>query len=135
MRIVVGAIWIAASCAFVAFVADQFSTRHERILDQGRILDGREYVLFQTCTGEPYHIMLFIRDTQGEWLFHYVDHEAWPWRSGGHLDFSDGRVRVFHGKEPFCTVDSTPTQDGTRYPAATTAEELFDSCRKHEPLP
>ena len=130
-RIVIGTIWLVASCALVAFAADQFSVRHERILDHGRMPDGREYVLFQTCTGEPYNVELFIRDAQGKWVFYYVDHEVWPWRSGGHLDFSGGTVRVFHGNEPFCTIDLIPTKDATDYPASTTAEELFDSCRAH----
>ncbi len=129
--IVAGAIWLLLSCGFVAFVADMFGARHECILDHGKTPSGREYVLFQVCTGEPYSVELYVRNTRGEWQFHYVDHEVWPWRHGGRLDFSSGEVRVFCGDEPFQTIDIEES-DGpgpSDYPAAMTAEEVFSCCR------
>ena len=129
--IVVGATWLLLSCGLVAFVSDQFSARHERILDHGKTPDGREYVLLQVCTGEPYNIKLVVRNAKREWQFYYVDHEVWPWRHGGRLDFSSGEVRVFCGDEPFQTIDIEES-DGpgpSDYPAAMTAEEVFGCCR------
>lgn len=128
---VAGTIWLVLSCALVVFAADQFSSRHEQILDHGTTPDGREYVLFQVCTGEPYNVKLYVRNAEGEWLFYYVDHEVWPWRHGGRLDFSGGKVRVFCGDEPFRTIDIEENNGSEleRYPATMTAEEVFDSCR------
>lgn len=128
-RVVTGTIWLVLSCVLVAFVADPFSARHEGILDHGTTPDGREYVLFQACNGEPYAVRLYVRNMDGEWLFYYVDHEVWPWRHGGRLDFSDGKVRVFCGEEPFRTID-IEVEDGSkseRYPSTMTAEEVFNS--------
>jgi len=129
--IVTGATWLVLSCGFVAFVADMFSARHERILDHGKTPDGREYVLFQVCTGEPYNVQLYIRNAKGKWQFYYVDHEVWPWRHGGRMDFSDGNVRVFCGDEPFRTIDleEESGSESERYPSTMTAEEVFDNCR------
>ena len=129
--IVVGATWLLLSCGLVAFVSDQFSARHERILDHGKTPDGREYVLLQVCTGEPYNIKLFVRNAKGEWQFYYVDHEVWPWRRGGRLDFSDGKARVFCGDEPFLDIDIDEDggSESCRYPAAMTAEGVFSCCR------
>ena len=130
-RVVAGTMWLVLSCVLVAFVADPFSTRHEGILDHGTTPDGREYVLFQACNGEPYAVQLYVRNKDGEWMFYYVDHEVWPWRHGGRLDFSDGKVRVFCGEEPFRTID-IEEEDGSEsecYPSTMTAEEVFNSCR------
>ena len=129
--IVVGATWLLLSCGLVAFVSDQFSARHERILDHGKTPDGREYVLLQVCNGEPYNIKLFVRNAKGEWQFYYVDHEVWPWRHGGRLDFSGRAARVFCGNEPFRTMDIDEKNDSEPedYPAAMTAEEVFGCCR------
>ena len=132
LRIVVGIIWLVLSCGFAVYVADQSSTRHERILDHGQTPDGREYVLFQVRTGEPYGVRLYIRNAEGEWRFYYVDHETWPWRHGGRVDFFDGKARVLSGDELLRTVDlamydKMPVCDD--YPAEMTAEEVFNSCR------
>ncbi len=133
LRMAVGMIWLVLSCGLAILGADMFSARHERILDHGTTPDGREYVLFQVCTGEPYSVNLYIRNAYGGWLFYYVDHEVWPWRHGGRLDFSDGKVRVFCGDEPFRTIDIEFYEKwiikDERYPAAMTAEEVFNSCR------
>ena len=132
LRIVVGMIWLVASCGLVAFSVDQSSTRHERILDHGKTPDGREYVLFQVRTGEPYDVRLYIRNAEGEWRFYYVDPEARPWRHGGRVDFSDGKARVFCGDELSRTIDlawydKVPVRDA--YPAEMTAEEVYTSRR------
>ena len=129
----VGMIWLVLSSGFAVYIADQFSARHERMLDHGQTPDGREYVLFQVRTGEPYSVELYIRNTEGEWRFYYVDHEVWPWRHGGRVYFSNGKVRVFCGNEQFRTID-IPAKEwewikSKRYPAAMTAEEVFNSCR------
>ena len=132
LRIVVGIIWLVASCGLVEFYNDQSSTRHERILDHGKTPDGREYILFQVRTGEPYDVRLYIRNAKGEWRFYSVDPEARPWRDGGRVDFSDGKVRVLCGDELLRTIDLTmydkmPVYDD--YPAEMTAEEVFNSRR------
>ena len=130
--IVAGAAWLLLSCGLVRFVSDQFSARHECILDHGKTPDGREYVLFQVRTGEPYDVRLYIRNAEGEWRFYYVDPEARPWRHGGRVDFSDGKARVFCGDELSLTIDlawydKVPVHDA--YPAEMTAEEVYTSRR------
>lgn len=130
LRIGVGMIWLVLSCGLVVYIADHFSARHERMLDHGQTPDGREYVLFQVRTGEPYSVELYIRNAEGEWRFYYVDHEVWPWRHGGRVDFSDGKIRVFCGNEPFRTIAKEwEWIKSKRCPAAMTAEEVFNSCR------
>ena len=76
-------------------------------------------------------VELFVRNTKGEWQFYYVDHEVWPWRRGGRLDFSDGKARVFCGDEPFLDIDIDEDggSESCRYPAAMTAEGVFSCCR------
>ena len=131
VRIVVATIWLAVSCSLALLAADSFSSRHERILDHGQTPDGREYVLFQTCTGEPYNVQLYVRNSQEEWQFFYVDHEVWPWRDGGHVEFSEGEARVFCGDKEYCTIELQPSADASRFPATLTAEEVFESGRAH----
>ena len=65
VRIVVATLWLAVSCSLALLAADSFSSRHERILDHGQTPDGHEYVLFQTCTGEPYNVQLYVRNEDG----------------------------------------------------------------------
>ncbi len=127
VRIVGAMLWFTLSCFLALLAADSFSSRHERILDHGQTPDGHEYVLFQTCRGEPYEVELFVRNDQGEWQFFYVDHEVWPWRDGGHVEFSEGEARVFCGDREYCTIDLEPSADVRRLPATMTAEEVFKS--------
>ena len=131
VRIVVATVWLAVSCSLALLAADSFSSRHERILDHGQTPDGHEYVLFQTCRGEPYEVELFVRNEQREWQFFYVDHEVWPWRDGGHVEFREGKARVFCGDSEYCTIDLEPSADVRRLPATMTAEEVFESGRAH----
>ena len=128
-RIVVAAVWLALSCSLVLLAADSFSSRHERILDYGHTPDGHEYVLFQTCKGEPYSVKLFVRNEQEEWQFFYVDHEVWPWRDGGHVEFREGKAHVYCGDREYRTIDLEPSADAKRHPATMTAEEVFESGR------
>ena len=131
VRIVVATLWLAVSCSLALLAADSFSSRHERILDHGQTPDGHEYVLFQTCRGEPYEVELFVRNEQREWQFFYVDHEVWPWRNGGHVEFREGKARVFCGDREYRTIALEPSADARRYPATMTAEEVFESGRAH----
>ena len=107
-RVASGVVWLVVSATLVAVVVDMFSSRHERILDHGKTPDGREYVLVQTCTGEPYAVELYIRDMHGRWVFHYVDHEIFPWRHGGRVEFVGGVARVFEGGVLFKDVELEP---------------------------
>ena len=127
VRIVVATLWLAVSCSLALLATDSFSSRHERILDHGQTPDGHEYVLFQTCRGEPYQVELFVRNSQEEWQFFYVDHEVWPWRNGGHVEFSEGEARVFCGDSEYCTIELEPSADARRLPATMTADEVFKS--------
>ena len=129
VRIVVATLWLAVSCSLALLAADSFSSRHERLLDHGQTPDGHEYVLFQTCRGEPYEVELFVRNEQREWQFFYVDHEVWPWRNGGHVEFREGKARVFCGDREFCAIDLEPSADARRLSATMTAEEVFESGR------
>ena len=112
-RVLAGTVWLASSCVLVALVADPFSTRHEGILDHGEV------------------VQLYVRNTNGGWRFYYVDHEVWPWRHGGQIDFSDGKVCVFCGEELFrvLDIDEENGSESERYPNYMTAEEVFNSCR------
>ena len=127
VRIVGAMLWFTLSCSLALLATDSSSSRHERILDHGQTPDGHEYVLFQTCTGEPYNVQLYVRNSQEEWQFFYVDHEVWPWRDGGHVEFSEGEARVFCGDSEYCTIDLEPSADVRRLPATMTAEEVFKS--------
>ena len=131
VRIVVATVWLALSCSLALLATDSSSSRHERILDHGQTPDGREYVLFQTCTGEPYNVQLYVRNSQEEWQFFYVDHEVWPWHEGGHVEFREGEARVFCGDSEYCTIELEPSADARRFPATMTAEEVFESRRAH----
>ena len=122
VRIVGAMLWLTLSCSLALLATDSFSSRHERILDHGQTPDGHEYVLFQTCRGEPYEVELFVRNDRGGWQFFYVDHEVWPWRDGGHVEFSEGEARVFCGDSEYCTIDLEPSADVRRLPATMTAE-------------
>ena len=128
-RIVIAAIWLAVSCPLALLVLDSFSSRHERILDHGQMPDGREYVLFQTCTGEPYSVQFYVRNEQGEWQYYFVTHEDWPWRDGGHVEFREGKVRVFRGNRKYSTVYLKSSAKAGRHPATMTADEVFESSR------
>ena len=131
VRIVGAMLWLTLSCSLALLATDSSSSRHEQILDHGQTPDGHEYVLFQTCTGEPYNVQLYVRNSQEEWQFFYVDHEVWPWRDGGHVEFSEGEARVFCGDSEYCTIDLEPSADVRRLPATMTAEEVFESGRAH----
>ena len=136
-RVAIGVVWLVVSATLVAVVVDMFSSRHERILDHGKTPDGREYVLVQTCTGEPYAVELYIRDMHGRWVFHYVDHEIFPWRHGGRVEFVGGVARVFEGGVLFKDVELEPpsSQDAKGsledLPSNLSYEELFQlKCSK-----
>ena len=131
VRIVGAMLWLTLSCSLALLATDSSSSRHERILDHGQTPDGHEYVLFQTCKGEPYQVELFVRNEQREWQFFYVDHEVWPWRDGGHVEFSEGEARVFCGDREYRTIELEPSADSSRRPATMTAEEVFESRRAH----
>ena len=128
-RIVIAAIWLAVSCPLALLVADSFSSRHERILDHGHTPDGREYVLFQTCTGEPYSVQFYVRNEQREWQYHFVTHEDWPWRDGGRVEFHEGKAHVFRGGRRYSTIYLRSSANARRHPATMTAEEVFESSR------
>lgn len=136
-RVAIGVVWLVVSATLVAVVVDMFSSRHERILDHGKTPDGREYVLVQTCTGEPYAVELYIRDMHGRWVFHYVDHEIFPWRHGGRVEFVGGVARVLEGGVLFKDVELEPpsSQDAKGsledLPSNLSYEELFQlKCSK-----
>ena len=65
VRIVGAMLWLTLSWSLALLATDSFSSRHERILDHGQTPDGHEYVLFQTCRGEPYEVELFVRNEDG----------------------------------------------------------------------
>ena len=129
-RIAVATVWLL----FTAFALDStFGPWHEKILDRGTAPDGRDYVLvqrFSTPPVEPFAIDLYVRSPGIGWVFHYVEHETFPWRSGGHVEFSDGTASVFCGSKLYKTIDLKPPEttdpyDSPRAPASLSAEDLF----------
>ena len=128
IRIAISAIWLL----FSAFAIDSFCPWpwHVKILDQGTAPDGRSYVLLQTNGGEPCEIRLYIRSEGVGWVFHYVDHEVFPWRFGGHVEFSPdtATARIFRGDEEYKTVAvrSTVEPDANEpFPQSETAEDVL----------
>ena len=62
------------------------------------------------------------------WVFYYIDHEVFPWRCGGHVEFSDGTANVFRGRDVYETVDLLPPGEADShqvYPASLSPEDLF----------
>ena len=129
IRIAISAIWLLVS----AFAIDSYifpGPWHVKILDQGTAPDGRSYVLLQTTRGEPCEICLYIRTEGMGWVFHYVDHEVCPWRSGGHVEFSPDTTtaRIFRGSKEFRTVDVRPPEEpgqSEAFPPSETAEDVL----------
>ena len=125
-RIAVATVWLL----FTAFALDStFGPWHEKILDRGTTPDGRDYVLVQR-RHEPFGIEFYVRSPGIGWVFHYVEHETFPWRSGGHVEFTDGTASVFRGSKLYKTIDLKPPEttdpyDSPRAPASLSAEDLF----------
>ncbi len=122
----------AMGLLFSAFAIDSFCPWpwHVKILDQGTAPDGRSYVLLQTNRGEPCAICLYIRSEGVGWVFHYVDHEVFPWRFGGHVEFSPdtATAKIFRGDEEYkkVAVRSTVELDANEpFPPSETAEDLL----------
>ena len=98
---------------FSLFVLDScFGPWHEKVLDCGTASDGRQYALIQIGGGEPFEIRLYVRSEKTGWVFHYVDHEVFPWRFGGRVEFApdSATAKVFHGSKVFTTVDILPPE-------------------------
>ena len=129
IRIAISAIWLL----FSAFAIDYYffpGPWNVKILDQGTAPDGRSYVLLQTTRGEPCEIRLYIRSEGMGWVFHYVDHEVFPWRFGGHVEFSPdtATARIIRGDEEYKTVAvrSTVEPDANEpFPQSETAEDVL----------
>ena len=129
IRIAISAIWLL----FSAFAIDSYffpGPWNVKILDQGTAPDGRSYVLLQTTRGEPCEIRLYIRSEGMGWVFHYVDHEVFPWRFGGHVEFSPdtATARIFRGDEEYKTVSVRSTVEpdvNEPFPPSETAEDVL----------
>ena len=129
IRIAISAIWLL----FSAFAIDSYffpGPWNVKILDQGTAPDGRSYVLLQTTRGEPCEIRLYIRSEGMGWVFHYVDHEVFPWRFGGHVEFSPdtATARIFRGDEEYKTVAVRSTVEpdvNEPFPQSETAEDVL----------
>ncbi|MBR4613779.1 MAG: hypothetical protein IKO40_13820 [Kiritimatiellae bacterium] len=122
----------AMGLLFSAFAIDSFCPWpwHVKILDQGTAPDGRSYVLLQTNGGEPCEIRLYIRSEGVGWVFHYVDHEVFPWRFGGHVEFSPdtATAQIFRGSKEFNTIDVRPSEEPGQsevLPPSETAEDVL----------
>lgn len=126
-RLAVAAVWLL----FTAFALDSvFGPWHEKILDRGTTPDGRDYALVQR-RDEPFGIELYVRSPGIGWVFHYVDHEVFPWRCGGHVEFSDETASVFRGRKLYKSIDLKPAEttdpyENPRAPASFSAEDLFE---------
>ncbi len=131
IRIAISAIWLL----FSAFAIDSYffpGPWHVKILDQGTAPDGRSYVLLQTNGGEPCEIHLYVRTEGVGWVFHYVDHEVCPWRSGGHVEFSTdtATAKIFKGSKEFKTVDVRLPEEPVQSEAFPPSESAEDVLRR-----
>lgn len=122
---------------FTLFVLDShFGPWHEKVLDHGTAPDGRPYALLQVGGGEPFEIRLYVRSEKAGWVFHYVDHEEFPWRSGGHVEFApdSATATVFHGRVAYKTVDILPPEQTSPnehfFPSSDTPEDLLRTLSK-----
>ena len=98
---------------FTLFVLDScFGPWHEKVLDAGTAPDGRKYALLQVGGGEPFEVRLYVRSEGAGWVFHYVDHEVFPWRFGGRVEFApdSATARIFRGSKVFKTIDVLPPE-------------------------
>ena len=135
VRIAIATVWLL----FTAFIVDSFCPWHETILDSGTTPDGRPYALIQMYDGEPYTVHLYVRSDEAGWVFHYVDHEVFPWRFGGHVEFSpdSATARVFCGRKVYKTIDISTggetSSNECRFPSAATAEDLFRELTRSSP--
>ena len=129
IRIAISTIWLL----FSAFAIDSYffpGPWNVKILDEGTAPDGRSYVLLQTTRGEPCEIRLYIRSEGMGWVFHYVDHEVFPWRFGGHVEFSPdtATAQIFRGSKEFNTIDVRPSEEPGQsevLPPSETAEDVL----------
>jgi hypothetical protein len=80
------------------------------IVEGGLSPDGHEYCVVQSHNGfpdgfgEPYTISLYVRDDAGNWRWHYLDHEGFPWRSA-RVEFDGELVTVHRDGVPFRQVE------------------------------
>jgi hypothetical protein len=125
-------------CMFTLFVLDScFGPWHEKILDKGTAPDGREYVLLQTNGGEPFEVRLYVRSEEAGWVFYYVDHEVFPWRAGGHVEFApdSATARVFQGNKVYKAIDIHPPEqfhsEGLSFSPTNTPEDILRSTSIH----
>ena len=126
IRIAISAIWLL----FSAFAIDSYffpGPWNVKILDQGTAPDGRSYVLLQTTRGEPCEICLYIRSEGMGWVFHYVDHEVFPWRFGGHVEFSPDTdtAKIFRGDETVAVRSTVEPDANEPFPQSETAEDVL----------
>ena len=124
IRVAIGAVW----ALFTLFALDSmFGPWNEKILDTGTTSDGRDYALIQRFN-EPFGVELYVRSPDVGWVFYYIDHEVFPWRCGGHVEFSDVTASVFRGRDVYETVDLLPPGEADShqvYPPSLSPEDLF----------
>ena len=66
-----------------------------KILAQGVSPEGREYCVVQTFKDlvEPYQVSFYVRDPEGVWRWHYLEHEDSGWKSA-EVIFSEGSSQI-----------------------------------------
>ena len=133
-RIWVGAVWLVLSAFALVRCIDGFSARHEGILERGTTPAGREYVLFQTCKGEPCQVMLYARDESGQWRAYFEEDNVWPWRDGGRVEstYGFGITRIVNDGKTVSLIDfKYPLKYEKVYPSSMTAEDVFGQSRQN----
>jgi hypothetical protein len=76
---------------------------HGGLVAEGLSPEGNEYCVIQTYTGDfpgPYFVSLYIRNVDGDWCFHYIEHEDLAWDTA-QVEFVDGSAIVSRNGEEF----------------------------------
>lgn len=129
----------AAGLSVVGLHLYRSAPGHSGILAAGASPDGREYCLVQSHNGfpeglgEPYTVALFVRDNEGKWRWHYVDHESLRWANGS-VVFEDESVHTYEDTKLYRSVELNlgppdaehPWVDANDLPAELSANQVAE---------
>ena len=106
-RKVVGGVWLAAALAGATWVVVCFRASERSLQETGRITDGREYCLVRDVDLGDYAVSLWVRNGDGIWCRRDSDFRPtpWTWKRPLHVEFENGRARVFRGRDIVLDTD------------------------------
>ena len=83
------------------------------IVKAGLSPDGREYFIVQTYRDiiEPYQVSFYLREPNGDWRWHYLEHEGDIWRNA-EVEFRGTEIDVYRHGELYRVIDNDPESLG-----------------------